>query len=172
MSAFFLTGICKHLFMGFLLMHSIFEKAKSTAFHKNSDFLRKEEAARRRENGLGRPSVKYLRGGPRGAGHPTPTTVLGEANVVSGSKRTRFLDVLTGWKQKEITIRMCASRPRPNCLSELQGEFVSRPDHHAAPCLSYGKHSTWVGFLVRTPGIPSRDLGLVPEIISICLTSG
>lgn len=64
MSAFFLTGICKRLFMGFLLMHSTFEKAKSTTFRKNSAFLRKEEAARRREDELGRPCVKYLQSGP------------------------------------------------------------------------------------------------------------
>lgn len=41
-SAFFLTSICKHLFMGFLLMHSILEKAKSTTFLKKFKFLEKQ----------------------------------------------------------------------------------------------------------------------------------
>lgn len=41
-SAFFLMSICKHLFMGFLLMHSILEKAKSTTFLEKFKFLKKQ----------------------------------------------------------------------------------------------------------------------------------
>ena len=40
-SAFFLTSICKHLFMGFLLMHSILEKAERTALLEKLQCLEK-----------------------------------------------------------------------------------------------------------------------------------